>query len=124
MQNFQSIEQYLENPCTRFEYCSYYSLEVVRDLKRKFGLHAKLPLFSDPTIGVALWVHMIQPHIFSLNRILTKIPTHFTGYNIILGWSKYNILSWGGTQPDFKIQITDTYARIHIFSDLLIHQTY
>ena len=44
-----SVEQWLENHCTRFEDCSYYNLEDMRDIKRKFGLHAKLPLFSDPT---------------------------------------------------------------------------
>ena len=43
-----SVEQWLEKHYTRFEDCSYYSLEVMRDLKRKFGPRAKLPLFSDP----------------------------------------------------------------------------
>ena len=50
-----SVEQWWENHCTRFEDCSHYSLEDMRDLKRKFGLRTKLPLFSDPTTYGSVW---------------------------------------------------------------------
>jgi len=50
-----SVVQLLKNSYTRFQACSYYSLEVMRDLKQNFSLCAKWALFLKSTHKIGMY---------------------------------------------------------------------
>ena len=112
-----SVEQWLENHCIRFEDCIYCSLEVMRDLKRKFGLRAKLPLFSDPTTFIGI---LFKSSICGLTIII--IVANFLYSSYLLHQVEYRFLHVPTThwlactricQNCSKIIILPLYLHVH-----------